>query len=251
MGPSHATKGGRRWRYYVSRAVRKGRTQDAGSVARVSAAEIEKQVFDAINAALASSERSVDWSNAQSGGGHSVRAIGSLIAARKPRPEPSNYPDMLNAIERVTIGAKEIEIRLSDPVGAKGQDRTLTIPGRPPSPYQRREIIQGEGDPSSKIRPMRVRARAVFLEALRNAHRWLDELMTDPHQPIESIAAREGKSERSVRMTLTLAFVAPPIVAAAIEGRPPRGFGVKRLMDLPTAWSEQWTTLGLKATART
>jgi site-specific DNA recombinase len=46
-------------------------------------------------------------------------------------------------------------------------------------------------------------------------------------------------------MTLSLAFVAPPIAAAAIEGRLPRGFGVKRLMDLPMAWSQQWIELGL------
>jgi hypothetical protein len=45
----------------------------------------------------------------------------------------------------------------------------------------------------------------------------------DPNQTIELIAAREGKSERSIRMTLSLAFIAPPIVVAAIEGRLPRG----------------------------
>jgi hypothetical protein len=50
-------------------------------------------------------------------------------------------------------------------------------------------------------------------------------------------------------MTLSLAFVAPPIVAAAIDGRLPRGFGVKRLMDLPIVWSHQWTAIGLKPPA--
>ena len=34
IGPSHAAKGGRRWRYYVSRALLKGRKSDAGSVTR-------------------------------------------------------------------------------------------------------------------------------------------------------------------------------------------------------------------------
>jgi site-specific DNA recombinase len=48
MGPSHAAKGGRRWRYYVSRAMLTGRKSDSGSVARVPAAQIEKQVFDAV-----------------------------------------------------------------------------------------------------------------------------------------------------------------------------------------------------------
>jgi site-specific DNA recombinase len=145
---------------------------------------------------------------------------------------------------------EKIEIWLSD-LAMGGQARTLTVPRIPPSPYQRREIIQGEAEPRSPIRPMRVRARAVFAESLRNAHRWLDELIADPHQTIEVIADREHKSERSIRMTLSLAFVAPPIVAAAIEGRLPRGFGSKRLMDLPMVWSHQWNALGLKAPART
>jgi hypothetical protein len=250
MGSSHAAKGGRRWRYYVSRALLKGRKPDAGSVARVPAAQIEKQVFDAIKYVIAS-RRPTDNLGALPPIGLSGRTIGLHHATSKPCQEFSNYKDVLDAIERVTIGAKEIEIRLSDAPTVDDQDRTLTIPWMPPSPYQRREIIQGEGEPRFSIRPMRVRARAVFADSLRNAHRWLDDLVTDPNQTIESIAARERKSERSIRMTLSLAFVAPPIVAAAIEGRLPRGFGSKRLMDLPMVWSQQWTVLGLKAPAQT
>ena len=49
MGPSHAPRGPA-WRYYVSRALLKGRKQDAGSVARVPAAEIERQVTEAVQA---------------------------------------------------------------------------------------------------------------------------------------------------------------------------------------------------------
>jgi hypothetical protein len=54
---------------------------------------------------------------------------------------------------------------------------------------------------------------------------------------------------RSIRMTLSLAFLAPEIVKAAVEGRLPRGFGLKRLVDLPMAWPDQWRTLGLPAPA--
>jgi len=41
MSASHASKSGRRWRYYVSRAMLTGRKQDAGSVVRIPASEIE------------------------------------------------------------------------------------------------------------------------------------------------------------------------------------------------------------------
>jgi hypothetical protein len=39
-------------------------------------------------------------------------------------------------------------------------------------------------------------ARLALVKTLRKAHRWLDELLTEPKQTIESIADRESKSER-------------------------------------------------------
>jgi len=118
------------------------------------------------------------------------------------------------------------------------------------SPYRRREIIQGTSAGSSSARPLPTSARVILFKAFRNAHRWLDELLTASKQTIESISARESKSERSIRMTLSLAFLSPDLVKAAIDGRLPRGFGLTRLIDLPIAWSDQWGALGLKAPAR-
>src|SRR5271165_6224444 len=57
----------------------------------------------------------------------------------------------------------------------------------------------------------------------------VDELLFDPAHTIDSLAVRDGKSERSIRMTLSLAFVSPVLAEAAMEGRLPRGFCVKRL----------------------
>ena len=126
----------------------------------------------------------------------------------------------------------------------------MTLPWSPPSPYRKREIIQGADDAKTNARPMRANARAILIEALRDAHRWLDELLSDPVQTLESLSVREGKTERSIRMILSLAFLAPDIVKAAVEGRLPRGFGLKRLVDLPMTWQDQWRALGLQAPAR-
>ena len=46
-------------------------------------------------------------------------------------------------------------------------------------------------------------------------------------------------------MTISLAFLAPNLVKAAIEGRLPHGMGVVRLCDLPAEWSRQHQVLGL------
>jgi len=69
-------------------------------------------------------------------------------------------------------------------------------------------------------------------------------LTTSPDPTIESLAAREGKTERWIRRTISLAFLCPALVKAATDG-----FGVKSLMDLPMAWPDQPSALGLRAPA--
>jgi site-specific DNA recombinase len=78
-----------------------------------------------------------------------------------------------------------------------------------------------------------------------DGRRWLDELMTDATARTESIANREGCTVRQVHMTISLAFLAPSLIQAAIEGRLPHGMGVTRLRDLPAEWSRQLQVLGL------
>src|SRR5271170_7810462 len=92
MSPSHATKGGKRWRYYVSQALLQGRKTDAGSTARVSAPDVEKRVIEAI-------------------GG---------------RADADDHAASLHAaIERVTISRTTITIRLADAVAGENRDRIL------------------------------------------------------------------------------------------------------------------------------
>ncbi len=253
MSPSHATKGGHRYRYYVSQAILQGRKEDAGSVARVPAMEIERRVVEAVRGAAASplAESSMGRRSIPRVSGRPGATIG-FTAAASASPSGTFDPaaDLSPAVERVTIGHTTLKIQLAEGMAGDSSDRVLVIPWTPPSPYRRREIIQGEDQQSAAVRPMRTKARAVFIDALRDAHRWLDELTTGSSRTIESIAARESKTERSIRKTMSLALLSPALVKAAIDGRLPRGFGVKRLMDLPTAWSDQWSALGLNAPAQ-
>ena len=158
---------------------------------------------------------------------HPGAAVG-FDAAASASPSGAFDPatDLSAALERVTIGRTTLEIQVADGVAGDSSNRILVIPWTPPSPYRRRQIIQGEGEQSAAARPMRSEARALVTDALRDAHCWLDELATDSSRTVESIAAREKKTERSIRMTLSIAFLSPALVKAAIYGRLPRGFGV-------------------------
>jgi len=243
MSPSWARKGSKRWRYYVSQAVLQGRKQDAGSIARVPAAEIERRIVDAlgrIEPRLSSTVGAVD----------DDRLDKSPISTDRGDPISDRRAAIRALIDRVTAGRTTIRITLSENGDGDEEANTLSLPWTAPSRTRRREIIQGANEEISAPRPMPHGARAVLIDALRQAHRWFDQLLADPNETTETIAAREGRSERSVRMTLSLAFLAPDIVKAATDGRLPRGFGLKRLIDLPTAWPDQWRALGLKAPAR-
>jgi site-specific DNA recombinase len=221
MSPSWARKGSKRWRFYVSQAALQGDKSNAGSIVRVSAPYIEALVIEAVR--------------------------------KLPSDRAAIQADVRDLIDRATIGRTAIQVQLSestDAAAAEVDTRTLTVPWMPPSPYRKREIIQGVADGKTSARPIRANARAILLGALGDAHRWLDELLSDPVQTSESLALREGKTDRSIRMTLSLSFLAPDIVKAAIEGRLPRGYGLKRLVDLPMAWPDQWQALELAAPAR-
>jgi hypothetical protein len=74
-------------------------------------------------------------------------------------------------IDRVVIGRAAVQVHLSEAAEAEAGVRTLTLPWTPPSPYRKREIIQGATDASAHARPMRADARAILIDALRSSSR--------------------------------------------------------------------------------
>ena len=83
------------------------------------------------------------------------------------------------------------------------------------------------------------------MASIAHGRRWLEELVADPTASADAIAKRERCSARKINMTISLAFLAPDLVQAAIDGRLPHGMGVARLSDLPAEWSRQHQVLGL------
>jgi site-specific DNA recombinase len=155
-------------------------------------------------------------------------------AVRKLCLSDVSLADIRNLIDRVVISHATIRIQLSELPEENDSARILTLPWTRPSPYRKRQIIQDANDAMTYARPMPANARDPD-RSPRDAHRWLDELLSDPRLTLESLASREGRTMCSIRMTLSLAFLAPEIVKAAVDGRLPRGFGLKRLVDLPMA----------------
>jgi site-specific DNA recombinase len=220
MTPSYAIKKGVRYRYYVSCVLAQGRKEEAGSVARVAAETLEQIVLDAIEAlpltGLAS--ESVD----------AAERIATLV-------------------DRITLGSRSIEIRLRQDSDRGISTKPITIPWTPQTFRRKREVLQPSSDGGNAARPIRAEARTKLLSAIATGRRWLDQIVSGKVAGIEAIAAREGLGERSARMFLSLAFLAPDIVQAAVDGTLARGFGVSRLTDLPAVWADQRKAIGIAA----
>ena len=80
---------------------------------------------------------------------------------------------------------------------------------------------------------------------IAHGRRWLDEIMTGSITDAAQLAKREQCTVRQINLTLSLAFLAPQLVKAAVEGRLPRGVNIERLRDPDPNWTRQFQELGL------
>jgi hypothetical protein len=96
-----------------------------------------------------------------------------------------------------------------------------------------------------KTRPIKAARRAKLIASIAKGHRWLDELTSGRTKSPEEIAERERCSVRKVNMTISLAFLAPDLTKAAVDGALPRGITLSRLYEPPSNWSQQFRAFGL------
>lgn len=174
-----------------------------------------------------------------------LEAVGKHIKAS----EQLGHQDLIEQhVERVDIQPDRLVLKLAA-ARAEGDDetppaQTLQIPWCKVPMRRHREILVPSGAEPRHARPIRSETRATLVASIARGRRWLNELISDASASRQAIAKREGCSVRTVNMTISLAFLAPDLVKAAIEGRP-HGIEVSRLIDLPAEWSRQHEALGL------
>jgi site-specific DNA recombinase len=233
MAPTHATKAGIRYRYYVSRPCLHGeaKTAKVGSVTRVPATDIEDVVVKSLNEHLGN----------QSGMPVLVIADHSAIAEVIDRIDVHKDRLVVRLRSRESPGTAKHTDHIEEPT----DDRLLSIPWQKPPSKRFREIRLPHGSSRKEVRPERPERRLRLVSAIARGRRWLDEIISGSVTDAEQIALRERCSVRHVNMTISLAFLAPKLVRAAVEGRLPRGINIERLRDAPAEWNRQFEALGL------
>jgi site-specific DNA recombinase len=153
----------------------------------------------------------------------------------------------LALVECVHVRAGAIEIELVDDATSSDRDKTIVVPWFKPPTHVQRDVILPANGQCEDPRAMSSDTRTRLLSTIAIVRRWMDDLAAAKIESIDALAAREGRSVRSVTMLLSLAFLAPDLVKAIADNRMPRGVGITSLMDLPNAWAGQWAALGLSA----
>src|ERR1700737_1432868 len=228
MVPTHATKAGLRYRYYVSTPVLHGqaKTASAGSVCRVPAADIEEAVVKFLKDHLAAEH------------GKSPTVALSL----------GDRGDLAQMVSGIVVHRDKLIVRLNSDEAdeaSASHNQSNTIPWQKPPSKRSRQILLPHNASRSEVRPEQFERRARLVSAVARGRRWLDDVISGRVTTVAELCAREKCSVRQVNMTISLAFLAPNLVKAAVEGRLPRGIGVERLRDPPTEWSRQFEALGL------
>ena len=233
MTPSHSNKLGVRYRYYVSHAILQQRKAEAGSVARVPAAEIEKLVLDGVR-----------------------RHLASMGEAEHPTAIADR--DLIERhVHSVTVKPQALEVRLvptseasalTEEPGTKdlapGQLSTtaITLAWTAPSFAAVKGIVHA---PSARPE-LKPESRDALLTAIAKARRWIDEIRLGRIASFAEIAKREGQGERHIRLLAPLAFVSPRIITAIVDGTAPADLTVTGLAKaLPYSWAEQERSIGL------
>jgi site-specific DNA recombinase len=228
MVPTHANKSGVRYRYYVSLPHLHGesKTASVGSVSRIPATDIEDVIVKSLHEHLIA-QKEKPFSS------------GSQVGDRKM---------LQDSIARIDVHKDHLAIRLKaddEETSDSTYEHLLSIPWQKPPSKRARRILLPHGVLRNEVRPTRIERRARLVSAIARGRRWLDEVVSGSVTDVQEIATRQKCSVRQVNMTISLAFLAPDLVKAAVEGRLPRGIGVERLRDPPAEWSRQFEALGL------
>jgi site-specific DNA recombinase len=227
MVPTHATKTGVRYRYYVSTSVLHGeaKTASAGSVSRVPAGDIEDVIVKSLKEHLAAKQDEA-----------STRAL------------PLGDRDTLaQLVAGIFVRKDGLIVRLksenSDEASACLDGQLLSIPWQKPPSKRSRQILLPHNASRSDVRPQQFERRARLVSAIARGRRWLGEIVSGAVTSAEQLARREGYTVRQINLTLSLAFLAPQLVKAAAEGRFPRGIDIERLRDPDADWAGSSRTL--------
>ncbi|MEX6634568.1 recombinase family protein [Hyphococcus lacteus] len=250
LTPSHASKGGKRYRYYVSHAFEKG-TAAATARWRINAETLDATIVKVMAEGMASPDimQSLLPKGASASDLQGARhAIDQMHAEQLGQSSQSILLRWVTRIKRVDLYETGMEIILYASA-LFGKDVQL--------PLLETCVIKSQthiGKRGTGLRLVLGKTEThpvpneTIAGLLKTAFLWRDRWFNNPDTALKDIAKEANTDISDVSKQMRLAFLAPDIVRALLDGTtsddwtPER---LRRLADLPLTWSEQRRLFGL------
>ncbi len=257
--PTHASKKGRRYRYYISRRLMIG-SASCEDGCRLPAKELDQTVIRTLSEFLRDKLRLIEVLDLASSAPSRLRQVFRRAARLAGELEDSVGDDRRHRLQLllhgVTLQPHAIQITL------RRSELAAAIVG--PSPSGATQL----SEPIELTAPVLLKRRGVeaklivrgpqgetaepdanLIDLLVRAQRWFGQLARGEVRSAREIARRDGYDPGEVSRTVQLACLAPDIVEAILAGRQPVELTPRCLMrigDLPTDWRAQRRLLGFQ-----
>ncbi len=147
----------------------------------------------------------------------------------------------------MTLCAESLRCQIGHGSDQRQDSSTGAIPLEIPVRFRRRGVemkLVMTGERASTTNP-----DARLIATLARAYRWSEELRTGVASSVGDLVSRHGVDQGEVSRCLPLAFLAPDIVEAILQGRQPGELTAARLkrIRLPLSWVEQRRLLGFNS----
>jgi len=254
MTPSHATKGGRRYRYYCSANARID-ASDKTATWRLPAAAVENAVLEEIHTFLRDPHALCKKLGLSNDDPSPVIARAAEMSKRLSQTNPADQRVALfGLVRRVDLSENRIAVKLNTNrirvmlipdieagMTSAGTGVTLDIPIM----FRRRGVETKFVLADRSRRPPQPDPTLIALIA--RGHQWLATLREGEVGSLTDLAKENGVDRADAGRALSLAFLAPDIVEAIADGRQPAELTaakLRRCRNLPVLWSEQRAALG-------
>jgi len=241
-----ASKGKRRYRYYVSRALVRGSAKPAGGGWRIPATEMERVVAGAAKAFLDDKPALLTTLQESQIETTDVRELIELTSelSRRLSSETEKTVALLEIVQNVHLSSGSVRVRFNIPLPKNGDDaehRSLGVTRLVPMRMRRRGVelrlvVEGRNKMPRGADP-------ALLRAVARARRWFDEIASGRVRSSAEIARREGLQKGYLARVSRLAFLSPTVVELLAEGRTPAALNRQMLMArrliMPPTWRDQ------------
>ena len=236
LTPTHAQKGKRRHRYYVSSQLLRREGDGAGW--RLPAARLEQLVSDATRSHVTTNV-------------HKFVQTPDIVQLKSASKRLLEYVQdagfCASLIERAEVATGEFKITLSNAGLVEATGLSTSDFNQDQLTFSAPYIVRRRGVELKLLSGVTTREPDPFLiRAIAQAHDWLDQVKTG--RSITHIGKEHGLTDAPIRKKIALAFLSPRIVEAVLEGRQPVDLTLRKLITTPLSndWSEQEKQLGFQ-----